>query len=119
MTKSNKCGPKYRRYDQAFRLEAVHKWEASGESAQETAQQLGISAHQLYDWKKTLYGPRAVEGARAAGLPELSESKEELKAEVNRLRLEVARLTEQREILKKAAGILSESPSRGMPGSKP
>ena len=35
------------------------------------------------------------------------------------LRSEVARLTEQREILKKAAGILSEPPQRGMPGSKP
>jgi transposase len=38
-----------------------------------------------------------------------------LQAENDRLRQEVARLTEQREILKKAAGILSEPPRNGMP----
>jgi hypothetical protein len=38
---------------------------------------------------------------------------------VSRLHLEVTRLTEQKEILKKAAGILSELPPGGMPGSKP
>jgi transposase len=35
-----------------------------------------------------------------------------------RLRKELARITEQRDILKKAAGILSELPPRDMPGSK-
>jgi transposase len=49
----------------------------------------------------------------------LPESKEALQAEVVRLRHEVNRLTEQRDILKKAAGILCELPLRGMPGSKP
>jgi transposase len=41
-----------------------------------------------------------------------------LASEVMRLRQEVFRLTEQRDILKKAAGILSELPPRGMPESK-
>ena len=40
-------------------------------------------------------------------------------ARVERLERELARVTEQRDILKKAAGILSEPPPRGMPGSKP
>ena len=46
----------------------------------------------------------------------LPDSKEALQAEVQRLRREVLRLTEQRDILKKAAGILSEPPPSGMPG---
>jgi hypothetical protein len=36
-----------------------------------------------------------------------------------RLREENAKLIEQREILKKSLGILSETPRRSMPGSKP
>ena len=54
--------------------------------------------------------------ARSAGLPE---GKEALQLEVLRLRQENLRLTEQRDILKKAAGILSEPPLRGMPGYRP
>ena len=42
---------------------------------------------------------------------------EELEAENERLRRELERITEQRDILKKAAGILSEPPGSGMPGS--
>jgi len=46
-------------------------------------------------------------------------SLEELEAENHRLRAENAKLLEQREVLKKSLGILSEVPPRGMPGSKP
>jgi hypothetical protein len=42
---------------------------------------------------------------------------EELEAENRRLREENAKLLEQREVLKKSLGILSEVPPRGMPGS--
>jgi transposase len=45
-------------------------------------------------------------------------SKEELQSENERLKRELARITEQRDILKKAAGILSEPSPSGMPGSK-
>jgi len=45
-------------------------------------------------------------------------TKETLQAENERLRRELARVTEQRDILKKAAGILSEPSPSGMPGSK-
>lgn len=94
-------------------------WEMSGRSAIETAQALGINVAELYQWKRALRGRRGVRGPRAAAGDALPEDKESLKAEVTRLRQEVVRLTEQREILKKAAGILSEPPARGMPGSKP
>jgi hypothetical protein len=41
----------------------------------------------------------------------------ELEAEIRRLRAENAKLLEQREVLKKSLGILSEVPPRGMPES--
>ena len=42
---------------------------------------------------------------------------EALEAEIRRLRAENAKLLEQREVLKKSLGILSEVPHRGMPES--
>jgi transposase len=45
-------------------------------------------------------------------------SKEQLQLEVERLQRELTRMTEQRDILKKAAGILSEPSPSGMPGFK-
>ena len=44
-------------------------------------------------------------------------SVEELEAEIRRLRAENAKLLEQRDILKKSLGILSEAPPRGIPAS--
>ena len=43
---------------------------------------------------------------------------EQLEAENQRLRHENAKLLEQREVLKKSLGILSEVPPSGMPESK-
>ena len=48
-----------------------------------------------------------VEAARAAALPATPRTAAELEAEVRRLRGELARVSEQRDILKKSLGILS------------
>lgn len=100
------------KYDEAFRRQAVRMWKQSGKSAELTARELGISVFQLYDWNRT------GQPARVAGPAAPSDSKEGLQAENERLRQELARITEQRDILKKAAGILSEPSHSGMPGSK-
>jgi len=118
MKKEKTEGAKPLGYDTAFQEEAVRMWEASGAGAEQTARQLGISVFLLYEWKRRLRGPRAVRGPRLGAGAALPEDKDELKAEVTRLRQEVAHLTEQREILKKAAGILSEQPRRSIPGSR-
>jgi transposase len=111
----HKVGVTPRRFDPAYKAEAVRLWEANGLSAEQTARELGISVFHLYDWRKQLRKNQAgAEPRIVAGQP-LPEDKAELQAEVKRLRLEVRRLTEQREILKKAAGILSEPPLSGMP----
>jgi len=77
----------------------VRLWKSSGRSAEQTAQELGISVFNLYAW-----GQRADQSARAAGTTGLPVSKEELVAENARLRRELSRITEQRDILKKSRG---------------
>jgi transposase len=107
------AGAMPRQYDEAFKQEAVRLWKKSGRSAETTARELGISAFNLYKWGREGVPPRAAGAARPP------ESKEELQAKVERLEREVVRLTEQRDILKKAAGILSEPSPSGMPKSRP
>ncbi len=48
----------------------------------------------------------------------MEETEGALQAENERLRAGLVRMTEQSDILKKAAGILSEPLRNGMPGSK-
>lgn len=111
--KKDDAGATPRRYDEAFKQEAVRLWQSSGRAAEHTARELGISVFELYKWKRTGAAPRA------AGALRPSASKEELQAENARLVRELARVTEQRDILKKAAGILAEPSPSGMPGSRP
>lgn len=113
MTKNQEGGGKPPRYDEAFKREAVRLWRASGRAAEHTAKELGISVFQLYEWGRS--GGQAPRLGGAAG-PQMSA--EELQAENERLRRELERVTEQRDILKKAAGILSEPSPSGMPGSR-
>ena len=112
MSKTNPGGATRRRYDEAFKQEVVRSWKSSGKSAEQVARELGLRAELLYKWNR---GGRAPRVAGGHGLPE---GQAALESEVLRLRQELARITEQRDILKKAAGILSEPPPSGMPGFK-
>jgi transposase len=109
MNQDNRAGATPRQYDEAFKREAVRLWKSSGRSATITARELGISVYNIYEWGRG-FRDKPPPGA---GAPPATVA--ELQAENLRLRREVARLTEQREVLKKAAGILSEPPHSGMP----
>lgn len=98
-----------RKFTEQYRQDAVELWRTSGRSATEIARQLGIRADLLYAW-----GNRT----RPAGAAVPARSPEELASENARLREEVERLREQRDILKKSLGILCEPPLRGLPRSK-
>lgn len=87
-----------RRYDDAFKREAVRLWRSSNRGADEVARELGISLATLYAWAK------AHDTGEAAG----NASVRELKLENARLKAENARLRVQREVLKKTLAILSE-----------
>ena len=100
-------------YTDEYKQQALELWRASGRSAAKVAAELGIRPPLLYRWART---ERLPANTSPPGQKRLR-SIEELEAEIRRLRAENAKLLEQREVLKKSLGILSEVPPRGMPGS--
>jgi len=100
------------KYSDEYRQQALELWRESGRSAAKVAAELGIRPELLYKWSTE--DRQALEGQPARKARRLGE----LEAEISRLREENAKLFEQREVLKKSLGILSETPPRGMPGSK-
>jgi transposase len=109
-TQLSKPARSHARYTEEYKKEALELWRASGRSAAKVAAELGIRA--LYRWA------RPKRQANLSGNESKSgRSVEELEAEIRRLRAENAKLLEQREVLKKSLGILSEAPPRGMPES--
>src|SRR5438132_11073672 len=101
------------RYTEEYKKEALEHWKSSGRSAAKVAAELGIRAPLLYRWAKQFR--LAVQEGRQ---PELKIDVSVMEAEIRRLTEENAKLLEQREVLKKSLGILSEVPPRGMPESK-
>src|SRR5437879_6643315 len=99
-------------YTDQYKQEALELWRASGRSAAKVAAELGIRPPLLYRWAHLERQPNAIKKESKPG-----RSVEELEAEIRRLRAENAKLLEQREVLKKSLGILSEVPPRGMPES--
>ncbi len=96
-----------------YKQEALQHWKDSGRSAATVAAELGIRAPLLYRWAKQLRL-----AAQQGGQRELAPARvEELEARIRHLTEENAKLLEQREVLKKSLGILSEAPPRGMPKS--
>jgi|SRR5437899_9846810 len=92
-----------RKYDRNFKKEAVALWLNSGKSARQIALELGISESRLYSWRSEFGPATPAKGA-------------DLENEVQGLRRENAELRQQRDILKKTLGILSEPPSNGISG---
>jgi len=97
-----------RKFDLNFKKEALNLWLQSGKSAQTMAAELGLSPNRLYAWKEALQ-PQAAEQLSAADLQE----------QLAQLRRENEYLRQQRDILKKTLGILSEPPVNVTNGSRP
>ena len=95
-----------KRDDDAFKRQAVEHWLRSGENGIQIAKDLGISYPSLKEWKRRYGGEAAPQRA-------------DLEAENRALRAELARVREQRDILKKTLGILSEVPRPAKSASKP
>ncbi len=100
------------RYTDQYKQEALELWRASGRSAAKVAAELGIRPPLLYRWAHAERVPNASKTGRKP-----TRTVQELEAENRRLRQENAKLLEQREVLKKSLGILSEMPPRDMPES--
>jgi len=85
MSKSVKPAKKY---DEAFKRQAVENWIRSNRPGTQIAHELGISYPALKDWRRRYSGESTPDGP-------------DLNAEVRMLRAELARVREQRDILKK------------------
>ena len=88
-----------KRFNKNFKQEAVDYWRQSGKSGAEVAAELGVRPNNLYNWAK-----QSDERAPQFSAPA------DLAAELAALRRENEQLRQQRDILKKTLGILSEPP---------
>jgi transposase len=94
-----------KRYTEPFKRDAVELL-AGGASVEKVALGLGVSPVTLRQWRKRM-------AEREDAPPGWTTP--ELEAENRRLREQLASVTAQRDVLKKACGILSEAPPKGMP----
>ena len=81
-----------KRYTEDFKVEAVRQVTEAGHGVYDVASRLGISNKSLYDWIKA-YGPEPGE------LQATRADQEELR----KLKAELKRVTQERDILKEAA----------------
>jgi transposase len=89
------------RYSPEFKHEAVRQVTDRGRAVADVAQRLGVSSHSLYKW---------VRDARPSKDEKRSDELLESKKEVQRLRAELRRVEEERDILKKAAAYFARDP---------
>ncbi len=90
--------PKIPPYSEEFRREAVGLLRSSGRTVPQLAAELGCSPQSLRNWSRQI----DVDEGKAAGLS--SDEREELR----RLRRELRVVTEEREILRKAAAFFAK-----------
>jgi transposase len=88
-----------KRYPEEFKIEAVKQVTDRGHSVAVVASRLGTTTHSLYAWIKR-YGPDSAE--HKATMDDQSE--------IRRLKKELKRVTEERDILKKAAVYFASQP---------
>ena len=88
-----------KRYTSEFKAEAIKQALASGRSTREVAQRLGLNKHSLYGW---------LQQYRANGKLPTPTAEAPDAAEVRRLRTELKRVTEERDVLKKAVAYFSK-----------
>ena len=90
---------KGKRYTEEFKIEAVKQVTERGYSVADVAQRLGTTTHSLYAWLNKFGEPN----------PRLAD-KVDLSSENARVKLELKRMTEERDILKKAAKYFASNP---------
>lgn len=95
---NDKAKTKYKRYDEAFKRQAVEHWLVSGLPGRQIASELGINEQSLKIWKQKF---------KQLPAGQVAPTLDALQAENRRLQRELRRAQEQRDILKKTLGILS------------
>jgi transposase len=104
-----------REFTAEFKREAVALWETGGRPQMEIAAELGLQPSQLRRWQRLIQQGQ-LEGSASAPAPAMttkvptSPAPADLAAENARLRRDLERARAERDILKKAIGIFSETP---------
>ena len=88
-----------KRYPEEFKIETVKQVMEAGYSAYDVAERLGTTTNSLYSWIRR-YGPESSDFNRAS-----QESDE-----IRRLKKELKRVTDERDLLKKAAAYFASHP---------
>ncbi len=88
-------------YPEEFKIEAVKQVTERGFPVAEVAARLGKSVHSLYAWIKRYSEPQ-----------EKRQQEDDQQAELRRLRAELKRVTEERDISKKAAAYFANNEKR-------
>lgn len=94
---------KRQRFTKEFKLEAVRLLEQGTKPATQLALELGVRRNMLHKWQDQLRKKGESEVFRGPGAKPLSEY-----SEVEMLRRELKRVTEERDILKKAAAYFAK-----------
>lgn len=104
----NKVNPERRRmrFSKEFKLEAVRLLELGQKPATELALELGIARNQLYKWQAQLKQSGTDAAFRGPGRKSLDEQ-----SEIERLKRELKKVSEERDILKKAAAYFAKDVS--------
>lgn len=82
------------KYTEEFRVEAVKQVTHNGYSITDTAERLGVHPDSLRSWIKRLESPEAIKKHKIM---------DDSQAEIKKLQKELKRVTQERDILKKAA----------------
>ena len=91
-----------REYSEEFRRDAVKQVVENGYGIMETSERLGMHHDSLRNWIKKYKSPQAQKEAKKT---------EDSQAEIKRLQKELKRVTEERDILKKAAAYFASNPN--------
>lgn len=87
-----------KRYTEEFKVAAVKQVIDRGHPAAEVAERLGVSVHSIYAWIKRY------------GVPDIERKANDAQAEeMRRLKAELKRVTEERDILRKAAAYFAKT----------
>ena len=91
------------RFTKEFKLEAVRLLERGEKPAAQLALELGVARNQLYKWQAQLQATGTDKAFRGPGGKRITEL-----SELERLQRELKQVTEERDILKKAAAYFAK-----------
>lgn len=102
---------KRQRYSKEFKLAAIKLLQSGTKPGTLIAMELGIQRNLLYKWAETLkrHNGNTETAFQGSGRNKLGKQHDPLKAEITRLKRELARVTEERDILKKAEAYFAKA----------